>query len=97
MIVKTSNVVEASSWVGILDPYQVPPYNTYPDLVAEGRLERVLVICKPVPLLHFSCLWDPEIGPVDGHQAVICLCHLFFSSKLICGFGGRGGVGVRTV
>jgi hypothetical protein len=65
-IVKTSNVVEASSWVGTLDPYQVPPYKTYPDLVAEGRLVRVLVICKPVPLLHFSCLWDPEIGPVDG-------------------------------
>ena len=33
-LVKNSNVVEASGWVGTLEPYQLPPLNTYPDLVA---------------------------------------------------------------
>ena len=31
-LVKNSNEVEASGWVGTLDPNQPPPYNTYPDL-----------------------------------------------------------------
>ena len=35
-LVKNSNVVEASGWVGTLEPYQLPPYNTYPNLVTEG-------------------------------------------------------------
>ncbi len=56
-LVKNSNVVEASGWVGTLDPNQVHQNNTYPDLVAEGRLERVLVGGKPVPRLCLSCLW----------------------------------------
>mgnify|MGYP006183343783 CR=1 FL=1 len=70
-LVKNSNIIKASGWVGTLDPYQVPPYNTYPDLVAEGGLPRVLVGGEGVPRLCLSCLRDPEIGPIDGHQAVV--------------------------
>ena len=81
-LVKNSNVVEASGWVGTLDPNQVPLYNTYPDVVAEGRLERVLVGGKPVPRLCLSCLWDPEIGPVDGHQAVVAYVVYFSIFKI---------------
>ncbi len=36
---KNSNAIEASGWVGTLDSYQAPPHNTYPNLLAEGRLE----------------------------------------------------------
>ncbi len=81
-LVKSCNVVESSGWVGTLDPYQVPPYNTYPHLVAEGRLERVLVGGEPVPRLRLSCLWDPEIGPVDGHQAVVAYVVYFLIFKI---------------
>ena len=81
-LVKNSNVVEASGWVGTLDPNQVPLYNTYPDVVAEGRLERVLVGGKPVPRLCLSCLWDPEISPVDGHQAVVAYVVYFSIFKI---------------
>ena len=70
-LVKNSNIIKASGWVGTLDPYQVPPYNTYPNLLAEGRLPRVLVGGEPVPRLCLSCLRDPEISPIDGHQAVV--------------------------
>ena len=70
-LVKNCNIIKASGWVGTLDPYQVPPYNTYPDLVAEGGLPRVLVGGEGVPRLRLSCLRDPEIGPIDGHQAVV--------------------------
>ena len=70
-LVENSNIIKASGWVGTLDPYQVPPYNTYPNLLAEGRLPRVLVGGEPVPRLCLSCLRDPEISPIDGHQAVV--------------------------
>ena len=70
-LVENSNIIKASGWVGTLDPYQAPPYNTYPNLVAEGGLPRVLVGGEPVPRLCLSCLRDPEIGPIDGHQAVV--------------------------
>jgi hypothetical protein len=83
-IVKNSNVVEASGWVGTLDPNQVPPYYNYPDLVAEGRLERV----EPVPRLCLSCLWDLETGPVYGHQAVVAYVIYFSIFKIdLCLWG----------
>jgi len=43
-------IIKASGWVGTLDPYQVPPYNTYPILVAEDGLPRVLVQAKAFPV-----------------------------------------------
>jgi len=89
-LVKNSNVVEASGWVGTLDSHQVPPYNTYPDLVAEGQLERVLVGGEPVPRLCLSCLRDPEIGPVEGHHAVNAYV-IYFSIFKIYLWWQRGG------
>ena len=83
-LVKNSNVVEASGWVGTLDPYQVPPYNTYPDLVAEGPLERVLVTCKPVPRLHLSCLWDPENLSSQAGSCCLCCSFLILKVNLWC-------------
>jgi hypothetical protein len=70
-LVENGNIIKASGWVRTLDPCQVPPYNTYPNLVAEGGLPRVFVGGEPVPRLCLSCLRDPEIGPIDGHQAVV--------------------------
>ena len=81
-LVKNSNIIKASGWVGTLDPYQVAPYNTYPDLVAEGRLPCLLVGGEPVPRFCLSCLWDPEIGPVDGHQAVVAYVVYFSIFKI---------------
>jgi hypothetical protein len=96
-LVENSNIIKASGWVGTLDPYQAPPYNSDPNFVAEGRLPRVLVGGKPVPRLCLSCLRDPEIGPpsmVIGQS--LPTSYSFRSSKSICVCRGGSGGGVRT-
>ncbi len=74
----TEDLVENNNCFGVSSPNPNPgstlgpPYNTYPDLVAEGRTECVLVVKVSPP-----CLWDSKIGPIDGHQAVVAYVTYF--------------------
>ena len=56
--------------VGALDPNQSAGKDVNTRLVLEGRLPRVLVGTKDVPLLCFSLLRDAEVGAVNQHEAV---------------------------
>ena len=43
------NIRPQTSWVWTVDPYQLPPENTHPDLVPEGGFSRILVGGEGVP------------------------------------------------
>ncbi len=64
-LVEDLDVGELSGWIGTLDPHQVPTQNTYPGLVPEGGLARILVGGKPVACGCLPCLRDPKICPID--------------------------------
>ncbi len=81
-LVEDLDVVEGAGGVGALYPNEVPPEDTHPDLVSEGRLPRVLVGREGVPPDRSPRLRDPEVRPVDGHEAVVAHVPLLSSLKV---------------
>ncbi len=47
-----------------------------------------------IPCLPLPCFWDPKIGPINGHQAVVAFVAYFLILKvdLQQGEGGQEGV-----
>ena len=70
-LVEDLDVRPGTCGVWTIDPNEIPPENTHPDLVPKGGLPRILVGSEGVPLRHRPCLGDPKVRPVDGHQAII--------------------------
>ena len=69
--VENFNVSILTGRVRPLDPHQVPCEDVHSQLVAQGRLPRVLVGTEGVPLLRGSLLGNAEVRAVDCHRAVI--------------------------
>ncbi len=90
-LVEDLEVTELPGWIGTLDPHQVPTQNTYPDLVSEGRLARVLVGGKPVAGGCLPCLGDPKIRPIDRHEAFIAYVVVLALFKVHLQWRGEGG------
>jgi hypothetical protein len=70
-LVKDLDVRPGTCGVRSIDPDEIPPKNTHPDLVPQGRLPRILVGREGVPLGRRPCLGDAKVRPVDGHQAIV--------------------------
>ena len=70
-LVKCLDVRPRTGGVRSIDPHEVPPEDTHPDLVSESRLPCVLVGPKGVPRDCSPRLRDPKVRPVDGHQAAV--------------------------
>jgi hypothetical protein len=54
-----------------LDPHQVPCEDVHTQLIAQGRLPRVLMGTEGVPLCHNSLVEDAEVCAIDCHCAVV--------------------------
>ena len=68
MVKKKKRKVEKWS---LLVENQVPRDDVDTQLVPQGRLPRVLVGTKGIPLRRCSLLRDAEIGAIDCHCAVV--------------------------
>jgi hypothetical protein len=66
-LIKDFNVGVLTSRVGALNPHQVPPQNTHPQLVAEGRLPCKLVGGGSILLCRSPLLGNLGVHPIDCH------------------------------
>jgi hypothetical protein len=94
-LVKNSNVIEASIWVGTLDPYQVPPIIITP--ISQHRADLNEYLWEASQFLVFAspvCGIRKSIPSMDIRQS-LPMSFIFRSSKLICGVGSGGSRGER--
>ena len=70
-LVEDLDVRPCTCGVWTIDPNEIPPENTYPDLIPQGRLPRILVGGEGVPFCRHPCLGDAKVRSVDGHETIV--------------------------
>ncbi len=63
--VEDLDVRRRAGGVRTIDPHEVLPKNTHPNLVSEGGLPRVLVGREGVPCGRGPHLWHPKVCHID--------------------------------
>ncbi len=70
-LVEDLDVRPGTCGVRTIDPNEIPPENTHPDLVPKGGLPGLLVGSEGVPLRRRPCLGDAKVRPVDCHETIV--------------------------
>jgi hypothetical protein len=90
-LVEDLDVIKGTGGVRALYPHEIPAQNADSDLVSERGLPQVFVAGEGIPSDRSPSLQDPEVCPVDGHDAVVAHVPLLSLLEVVLRWRREGG------